>query len=427
MEHKDKLFYGFLLLMISPVFSLIANIYNFRFKEARWLLVLFFGVFGMTMVVLPGKDAKVHTDSFSERYVSMDFHTFLRETQNIILFKSNDVTGESQNDLYLHVLSYIGSIFSSNPAILIFLASLIYGYYYIRGINLVFKYIKPNKNFVLIIILFFFVLWKSIEGINSIRNWTAAWIFFNGSFSYFETKKLKYVGLVLIAPLIHFAYFLITIPFFVILVLGNRPKIYLAFLLVSFFVNIENVDVVREYLVQTDLGSQKIGYIREGSSQDYLIEGGAESFHAKYYLAAAKLALSILFYYAFTFMGYIYWKKHTYLMMSLASMGILMIAFSNVVTFSVTINNRVFTNGGLFALAYLVLLYNDRLTKNQPMNAVGFNIATYLSLPLIGFFAFTQLSQMGDFTDVRIFLSPVIYWVFQGDFPLKQVLRNLIL
>jgi drug/metabolite transporter superfamily protein YnfA len=114
-------------------------------------------------------------------------------------------------------------------------------------------------------------------------------------------------------------------------------------------------------------------------------------------------------------------------MLSLASVGILMIAFSNLVTFLPVLNKRVFANGGLYILAYLLLLYNSKLKRQNSFNIMGFNVVTYMSLPLIFFFIFTQLSQIGDFTDARIFISPLVYWLFEGDNSLKELLRDIII
>lgn len=411
--------------MISPVIALFVSIRNFRFIEARWNLILFFGLFGMTMIILDGKDAKVHADFFQESYVNKDFKTFITETENIILLKSMENEGMTNDDLYLHIVSFLTSRISSRPAFFFLIVSLIYGIFYIRGVTIVYQQIKSNWSYTLAIIFFLFVFWKSLEGINSIRNWTAAWIFFNGAFSYFQTRSKKFILLVLLSPLVHFAYILIILPFLVVYFFGNKPKIYFLILLTSFFVSFTNIDLITDYLSVTELGAQKLGYIKEGSSS-YMKEGGAEVFYAKYYLVAGNLAISILFYSALVFFGYLKKEGHNYLLMSLASMGILLISFSNIVTFSVVISKRIFTNGGLFALAYLIVLYSKKL--NNPVNSrlYSFNLITYFCVPLILFFTFTQWSQIGDFIDAKLFVSPLTYWIFEGDYSLKELIRELI-
>lgn len=424
-NNQERLIYGLVLFFISPVIALYAAMKNFQYKESRWLIILFFGFFGLTMIIIDGKDSSTHRDYFVNYYIDKDFETFVYETKNILLLKPNLNEGRTNDDLYLHLISYLSSVFTSNPALLFFIASLIYSIFFIRGIGLVYEFVKGKWTFTLILIFFLFVIWKSFEGINSIRNWTGAWIFFNGAFSYFQTKNKKFLWLVLLAPMIHFGYFLITIPFFLIVLVGNHPKLYVFILIISFFISLENIDFIYEYLMITDLSSQKLNYIRLGSSEDYLIEGHANAFHAKYYKVAGKLAISIMFYYAILFFGYLKKENHSYLLMSLGSMGLLMIAFSNIVTFSVTINNRVFINGGLYILAYLVILYTIKIKKGLTLSMVNFNMVVYLCIPLTLLFAFTQFSNIGDFTNGKIFVSPLTYWIFEGDYSLKELFREL--
>ena len=134
--HKDKLVYSLILLMISPVVAMFTSILNFSFREARWILVLFFGIFGMTMIILDGKDAKVHSDFFISSYVDKDLETFIGETKNIILLQPIENEGLTNDDLYIHVLSFFVGKFSSNPALLFFLVSVIYGFFYITYLTM---------------------------------------------------------------------------------------------------------------------------------------------------------------------------------------------------------------------------------------------------------------------------------------------------
>jgi len=422
----EKFVFGLMIFIISPIIAVFSSIPNFRFKEARWIIILFFGLFGMTMIVQDGKDAKVHSDIFVNSYVDKDFTTFKEETKNILLLRSGDNGGATNDDMYLHLISYIGSRLSSNPAILFFIVSFIYGIFYIAGVRSVYENLDNKLDFLLGTIFFLFVFWKSFEGINSIRNWTAGWIFFNGVFNYFKTQHKKYIILVLVSPLVHFAYAAITIPFFVILIFGNRPKIYFLILVVSFFFSLESVDIIYNYLNLTDLGSQKSAYIDQGSSEEYLQEGSGSALHAKYYVLVGKLVVSILFYYAILFLGYLKKEEHTNLMMGLASMGILMISFSNLVSFSITLNNRVFTNGGLYMLAYLVILYSASFRNKVSMKFYGYKMIVYLSFPFILFFTYTQWSNIGDFMNAKVFVSPFLYGVFDGAYSLKELIRDLI-
>ena len=143
-------------------------------------------------------------------------------------------------------------------------------------------------------------------------------------------------------------------------------------------------------------------------------------------MIAGKLLVSILLYYSILTFGYLKKKGHSYLLLSLASLAILLIAFSNIMTFSYALNSRIFTNGGFYALSYVLLIYNYNF-HFKSKEVYGFKVLTVLSLPLGILFVFTQWSQIGEFTDMRILISPLIY-PFIGDeaYSLKELLRNLI-
>ncbi|MDZ7755188.1 hypothetical protein [Rhodohalobacter sp.] len=170
----------------------------------------------------------------------------------------------------------------------------------------------------------------------------------------------------------------------------------------------------------------------EAKMQAYAIEddGGdgfervdTRSFHARYYLSTGKLIVQVLFIYALLFLGYLKGDNHDPLRTRLAGLAILMLSLANLSGFAPALQNRVFVNFGLFALAYLVLHYS----KLNPSPGLHRNIV-YVALPGILLFVFTQYSQNGDFMDFRVLFSPLMY-PFLGDDPvsMKEFIRSLLL
>ena len=56
----ERLFYGLVLLVISPIVGVFASLRNFNFKESRFILFLFFGIFGMSMIIGEGNVIYCH-------------------------------------------------------------------------------------------------------------------------------------------------------------------------------------------------------------------------------------------------------------------------------------------------------------------------------------------------------------------------------
>ena len=199
---------------------------------------------------------------------------------------------------------------------------------------------------------------------------------------------------------------------------------YCSILILSFFISFQDVELIYKYLAITDLGMQKIGYISDEASS-YLFEGSGESFHAKYYLLLGKVVVSTLFYTGLVVFNYFEKSKNTFFISSLASMGILLVAFSNFLSISPVINKRLFTNAGLYMLAYLIINYSQKLKEPLTFKFYSFKAIIVLLIPLMSVFMFTQLSNIGDFTDAKIFVSPLVYALFEGEYSLKELLRSL--
>ncbi len=418
MDNRNHIVYYLALFLISPVLAVIAAMANFRNKNARVTMILFVAAFGYTLILTPGKDSYTHTINFLEFYQYIDFSQFISELQSVAAFKGSSTHSDEP---FLIVVSYFLAQFTDDPSWLFFLVGLIYGYFFINGVSLVYSEVHRNWNIVLIILFVFFLSWKSFEGINSIRNWTAAWIYFNGAFLYLKTGNKKYILLVIAAPLFHFAYIVITLPFFAWYVLRDRRYFYISLLAVSYIFSV-GVDILEPYMRMTELGETKL---RQYSADPLELEeqGSRErSFHAQYYMRAGNWSLRIIFIYAILMLGYLKARNHDSFQSALGSLSILMLTFANLVTFSPVLQNRLSVNFGLFAFAYLIRLYSMR-EEPVPLN----NGVVYLCIPAILLFIFTQYSQIGDFMDFRVLISPLSY-PFLGEDPvsMKEFIRSLI-
>jgi hypothetical protein len=182
------------------------------------------------MILIPGKDSHSHALNFAENYYYMDFREFSEIMASIVTLGGGKTLGAGGDELYLPILSYTLAQFTNSPSILLMAAGLVYGTFFIRGISLVYDDIHRNWNIVILVLFVFFFSWKNLEGLNSIRNWTGAWCFFNGAYLYLKTRNIKYILLVMLAPMFHFGYLAITLPFMPILLLETVNTCYWEFL-----------------------------------------------------------------------------------------------------------------------------------------------------------------------------------------------------
>jgi len=422
MDNRNHIVYFLVLFLISPVLAVIAAMANFHNKNARLTLILFVAAFGYTMIVNPGADVSRHAMRFAEFYHYMEFTEFLEIIGSIVSLGGGKTLGAGADELYLPILSYSLAQFTNNPSIMILAAGLVYGYFFIRGISLVYSDMHRNWNIVLLILFIFFISWKNLEGLNSIRNWTAAWIFFNGAYLYLKTRNINYILLVLLAPMVHFGYLLITLPFFAYLVIGDRRYLLMGILIFSYLFS-TTTDLIEPYLASTGLGEAKLqAYTSEDNGTEF-IEVDDRSFHARWYRFTSDWIIQGLFVYSLLFMGFLRGKNHDPFRTRLAGFAILMLSLANLSGFAPVLKNRVFVNFGLYALAYLVLHYSH---LKPPPGLQRYIV--YIAFPGIFLFVFTQYSQVGNFMDFRILFSPLLY-PFLGEDPvsMKEFIRSLLL
>jgi hypothetical protein len=425
---KAQLGYNILLFLISPLLAVLPALASFGKRYTKTIIIIFFGFYGATMIFPPGTDGTRHAGNIENHYEGLELGEFLKETKAIFLFRPEP---ETNDDFFLHLISYIVSFFSSTTTGLYLVIGLIYGYFFTTGVSKVYSSIEGKWTFVVLLLFIVFVSWKSFEGINSIRNHTGAWIFFNGAFSYFKTRERKYILLVMLAPIVHFGYFIITLPFYVVLFLGNRPYLYLSILCASFFVK-PNVTFIENLTAETELGRSKFdGYVRDETYFQRKEEArlSRQSFHVAYYMTGIRYVLVTLLFFAIFFSGYLHKKKqYPYLLSCLASMAILLLAASNMSSFAESLEKRLFSNFGYYALSYLTILFSiSQIRQSKQFFHLGAKLITVLSIPPIGLFLFVQYSLIGEFTDFRVVVSPILYPLFSGEsVSIKEFIKQLM-
>ncbi|PHN01490.1 EpsG family protein [Flavilitoribacter nigricans] len=426
--NKKQYAFGLILLFISPVLGFLGSLRKINTRYGKYILILFFGIYGATMLFPVGTDGYRHASNIANHYYGLGLGEFLKETKAIFLFRPEP---ETNDDFFLHFISYIASFFSSSAAGLYAIAGLIYGYFFVNGINKVYSLIRGKWDLVLLLLFLIFLFWKSFEGINTIRNHTGGWIFFNGAFSYFQTKDRKYILLILLAPVVHFGYFILTIPFYLIAIFGNWPKIYLLVFLSSFFLT-PDINTIERYAKTTELGREKFNsYVKDDAYLEARSSKAGrqnKSFHVEYYFKGIKLLIQLLFIYAVIFFGYLKRKNHDYFLSSLASLALLLIAGANLSTFTSSLEKRFFLNAALYLLAYLIILYNENIAQKKTLSVYGYRTIVILGAPVIFLFVFTQLSLIGEYTGFKVLISPGIYPFLNGEeITIKEFIKQVFI
>ena len=109
------------LFFISPFLAFYNGVKRLMEPQVKLFLILFFGFFGSTMIFNEGTDGFRHSLSIQNHYIGLSIGDFFNEL--FLLFQFIQSPG-TNDDPYIHILSYISGFFNSSR-VLYFLASLL--------------------------------------------------------------------------------------------------------------------------------------------------------------------------------------------------------------------------------------------------------------------------------------------------------------
>ena len=218
--------YYLILFFIWPFLAFIVSVSNFSKKEARFIVYMFLIYYGFNFV-------NTNTAIDAYRYAlelkinsGRSFSDFFRIVGG--LYSDTNV------DIVEPLISFIVSRFTSHYSLYFAVWAAIFGFFYLKSINLIYKNIIINPGWNSIILLLFFTMILPITTISGVRMWTAAWMFFYGAYRLITEKNPKFLLITLPAILVHWSFLsanaILVIYFFV----GNRNIVYFPLALASF-------------------------------------------------------------------------------------------------------------------------------------------------------------------------------------------------
>lgn len=408
---QKKLLNSVLFMLVSPALALIEGLKSQDIRFKKWLLIIFITIYGSIIILNIENDGYRHWENVYIHYVDLSFSQFSSELYNIILQKHN---AETNKDVYIHVLSYLTGGILRMPWSFFVFVSFIYAYFYVNSIFKLLTVTKAKKlNKLLIFLVMAFILWKNIEGINTVRTWTGLWVLFYGAISYFQSRKLKYLLLMAAPPLIHVGYFVMIIPVWIVVIFKSRPLLYSIIFAASFISPVINQTSVLKHLSKTEVGEAEVkGYYREnGVTYEDFRENNKNT---AWYLNTQKMgvqdwginiAAGVLILFG------CYFRKMTPLEGGLFSAGILTQALSNSTYFIYALSNRSAIIAAVFILAAIILVLRRGYLENQKLpyrkwQLYGLLLACLVMVPYMIY----QIAGLIYFVSVFMLFLPFIPW-----------------
>lgn len=409
---KSSQKYILFIYLLSPLLALLSGLSSADIKIKKFSVIIFFTIYGSIAFFPEGSDATRHLLGVTEHYFELNFFQFVSEFISLLVFKP--MPGIN-NDVFIHVLSYLAGLFNY-PRLLYILVSIIYGFFFTSSIFKIFEKLDSDKfGFFLIFFFVYFIFWKNVEGINSIRNHTGAWVLFYGAINYFDSRKNIYLLFVLLSISIHVQYLLISIPVFIVSILRIPPFVYIFILVASFFVVIPQSSVIDQFTL-SEIGDKKVNaYVKSDeyfneknlnlqknlNSYAYAVRGG--------FIFEVITGILVLL-----LVNGNYSKSTSYFEFSFMSVGILMVSLANVLDFIPAVYSRIFQNAGLYILSsFLILLNSDRIFTGGHLPKFLINIILIGLTLSCSFILIFKLSVIISFTSVFLLGFPAFPLIFQ--------------
>ena len=217
-----------LLFLIWPFLAFITAIANYSRKESKMVVYIFLIYYGITLAI------------GSEGIDAARYALKLKDVANLPTSDFFKIIGglysETSVDIVEPLISFTVSRFTTYHGFLFAVYAALFGYFYLKSINLLYNRYLKNPGWNAMIHLAFFAAIIPITYINGFRMYAAAWVFFYGAYHVIIYRDAKFLIIALGASLIHFSFILANGILLIYFFAGNRNIIYLPLAIFSFIV-----------------------------------------------------------------------------------------------------------------------------------------------------------------------------------------------
>ena len=354
----------------------------------------------------------------SSRYV-----TKLKELYNTPLnwdvFVANFYSEESSTvDIYQPLLTYILSLVTDNGNILFAVFGIFFGYFYSRNIWLLLDYSKNQRmtNMMIAIIVTFSCV-VGFWNLNGVRMWTAAHMFFYGTFLLLVHGNRKGLVIAVLSILVHFS-FILPIGVLLFFYFIKIPwRILYFFFIASFSITTLNLDSVRSRL-ESIAPDFLLPRVKSYTSEEYVEVisdlNASGNWYISYYNTSVSWYLMILF----SFIYFSSAKSNTYSksFSNLFGFSLLLMSIGNITSLMPS-GSRYLLLAQLFGMALIYFYYvvfNDKEFKKW---------ALFVS-PLLFFYIIVSIRISFDtISFMTVLTNPILATIIDLPIPLIDLIK----
>lgn len=404
----------YLSILVWPFLTLIFFIKDYRKKYAKNLLWLFCIFYGMIHIVYNVQGFYVDGISYAialeEKSTDYDVEDLLKSLY------SKDTTTP---DLFIPIVTFLISRFTTNYRVLFVLLAFIYGYFYSRNVSLVANLYNGKKRTFFALLTVAFAMILPIYQING-RFWLGAQIFFYGIANYFVSGNSKNLWWCLFAPLIHFAHIASLIALLVYYLLPKKSPVYFWLLVGTLFISSINIQSINNLLnsIIPSAFERKIDVYANSDYLQHRLETDSKSFHVLFVNGIREWLFRIMLVMFYIKYKCVIVKNNIYnkLFCFVALFSIVAFIFAFVPSAS-----RYLNLSAMMTIFFIAFVAQGGLVANKVFENIY--IRFLVSFCLV-FFILFQIRSLFEFVGISFFISnPIMALFFEDNFPLFYYIK----
>lgn len=278
--------YYLILFLLWPFLAFLTALADFSRKESKKVVYIFFIYFGLNLVI--GNEGYVDAAGYAmglKANAALPFSDFFKIVGGLY-------TTETSVDIVEPLISFFVSRFTDDHRILFAFYAAIFGFFYLKSINLLYNRYRENPGWNVAIHMAFFAVILTITSINGFRMWTAAWIFFYGAYHVVLYHDARYLLIALGASFVHWSFLSANVILIAYFFAGNLNFVYMPLALASFVVPQIIAPLLQK--VSMSLGGPLQGRYESYSNEAYVLTRQEDFEQASWFL---QLSNGLVLYY----------------------------------------------------------------------------------------------------------------------------------
>lgn len=403
----------YLSILVWPISTLLFYIKNYQQKYAQNLIWLFCIFYGMIHIVFNEQGFYVDGMAYA---LSLEENANYNFSELVSSLYSAETTTP---DLFIPLLTFLLSRFTTDYRILFIILALVYGYFYSRNIALILNLYNGRKSIFIGILFLAFIMALPIFQING-RFWLGAQVFFYGVSHFLVYDKRKYLWWAFGSILIHFAHIASVAVFILCYLLPKKSQIYFWMLVVTLFISSINIEALNHFLISITPSTFE-SKVNAYANAEYLVhrlETDTKSIHVLFVNGIKEWLFRIIL--------VIFYLKNKQIIINDKQLNttfcfVALYSVMSAIFAFVPSASRYLSVSAMLTILFIIMTIAKKCLSTYIFDNLYFR---YLIAGCLIFFILFQVRSLFEFVGVSFFISnPILAMFFEDNFPLFYYIK----